>query len=255
MPQKGSIRSILGNILYPIFMFYLIQLIVYYLLAFIFDDISDMSLTLQFCACLAVTPYMLYLYKKHLFYRWIHKDDFKSRIRPVNLILCAVFGIFVAVFLNNLFNMIGLASVAGSYTEVENSFFTGRLIFELIALGIVTPAAEELMYRGVLFYYLKRTVKPVYAYLVSAFVFGLIHMNLVQFLYAFIFGLFLCLFADKLDTVLAPIIIHAAANLTSVISKELGIATMTGHLIYDCVILAILAVASGTIIRYIIQKM
>ncbi|MCR5271418.1 MAG: CPBP family intramembrane metalloprotease [Lachnospiraceae bacterium] len=256
MSDLSGIKNKLGKVIYPIFMFYLIQLVVYYIIAFIVGDLNDMSLALQFFAGLAVIPYLIYLYKKDTVYMWIHRDSFfkKNNSKVLDYFLCVLFGIMMAVFLNNLFNLTGLTKAATGYVSVQQSFFLGDVFFELLALGIVTPLAEELMYRGVLFGYLNRFSKRMEAYLVSAILFGFVHMNLVQFLYAFIFGMFLCLFVEKLDTVLASILIHSAANVTSVASSEYGILTMTSNLFGNLCILICLAIASGFIIRYIILK-
>nr|MCR5467857.1 CPBP family intramembrane metalloprotease [Lachnospiraceae bacterium] len=207
-----------------------------------------------FFACLAVSPYMYYMYKKHPFYRWIHLDeDPDKKRRNIGFLLCIVLGVLVSVFLNNLFNMLSLSEVATGYTSVAESFYTGRLLFELLALGVVSPIAEELMFRGVMFGYLRRSFPKWMAFVFSSLLFGLIHMNLIQFLYAFIFGFLLCVVIEELDTVVASILMHGSANMISIITQEMGISTITGKIPVDVAVLLILALVSGLIFRYIIR--
>ena len=53
--------------------------------------------------------------------------------------------------------------------------------------------------------------------LISSAIFGIIHGNLVQFIYAFLIGMILSFVYEKFKNIWAPIILHAGANLLSVL--------------------------------------
>lgn len=113
-----------------------------------------------------------------------------------------------------------LGDYSASYAEITKTFYTGRLLLEIFALCMVIPIVEELLYRGIVY---KRAVDWLgarYAAVVSALIFGLIHMNLVQFIYASLFGLLLAYFAEVTGNLTGAIAAHMAANLTSVLRTE-----------------------------------
>lgn len=58
------------------------------------------------------------------------------------------------------------------------------------------------------------------AILFSAVIFAIIHGNIVQFLYALVFGLLLSYVYESFESIKAPIILHASANLGSVLLTE-----------------------------------
>ena len=78
------------------------------------------------------------------------------------------------------------------------------------------------MYRGIVYGRLRRWLGAVPAMLLSALIFGLIHMNLAQFIYASLFGLILAFFVDRTGSILGAFAAHMAANLTSVLRVETG---------------------------------
>ncbi len=61
-------------------------------------------------------------------------------------------------------------------------------MLEILALCIVIPIVEELLYRGIVLQRCVAAFGERAAVFVSAAVFGLLHMNLAQFVYAAVFG-------------------------------------------------------------------
>lgn len=75
---------------------------------------------------------------------------------------------------------------------------------------------EELLFRGAVLGNLRRFGDKT-AILVSAFLFGIFHGNLIQAPFAFILGLYLGYVACKTENVVYPIFIHAANNAIAVV--------------------------------------
>ena len=63
--------------------------------------------------------------------------------------------------------------------------------------------------------------------ILSALFFGTVHGNLLQGLYAFIIGLLLAYVYERFHSILAPIAVHAGANILSVIATETEILDFT----------------------------
>ncbi|MCM1308299.1 MAG: CPBP family intramembrane metalloprotease [Butyrivibrio sp.] len=103
------------------------------------------------------------------------------------------------------------------YNEISGIIYTGPVWVLVLSIAVAAPILEELLYRGLIFKRLRAYLKPVPSMLISAFVFGIMHGNAVQFVYAFILGIFMAFVYEKFKTVYAPMIFHAGANLTSLV--------------------------------------
>ena len=75
------------------------------------------------------------------------------------------------------------------YTQAT-SYAMSRNVFGILSITIMAPLVEELLFRGAIQGPLMRIgVKPLYAILASSAIFGVIHMNPAQILFAFAIGL------------------------------------------------------------------
>ncbi|SKC07433.1 hypothetical protein SAMN06296386_11824 [Lachnospiraceae bacterium] len=129
------------------------------------------------------------------------------------LILMIPLGIAAAVALNQLAALLPLERWMPEYAEnIRPSMFRYSLIQGLLLYGVVTPVLEEVLFRWVLFGRLKVYVSAVAAAVVSSIIFGMYHGNVVQGVYAFIFGLLFCFVYWRTDLVLSSVIMHGAAN-------------------------------------------
>ena len=89
---------------------------------------------------------------------------------------------------------------------------TGPMSF--FTMVVAAPIFEELIFRGIILDGLLKKYTPVKAILVSALLFGLVHLNPWQFVTGFILGIFSGWVYYHSRSLLACIIIHATANLT-----------------------------------------
>ena len=86
----------------------------------------------------------------------------------------------------------------------------------LLCVAVLPGVVEEFIFRGLLYrQYRQRRVWP--AILASAFLFGLMHMNLNQFCYAFAIGILFCLVYEATGSLLAPMLMHMVYNGNSVV--------------------------------------
>lgn len=136
-----------------------------------------------------------------------------------------VCGGFMASFVANLAANV-FVSVFGSFgAELTQPDFSlpenpvGMfLYFIIITLG--AGIGEEILFRGALLGCLRK-YGDVSAIIISAFLFGAIHGNLIQMPFAFVLGLYLGYVAVKTRNLVYPMLVHAVNN---------GVATIVNYL-------------------------
>lgn len=139
------------------------------------------------------------------------------------------FRVYLLIF-PMMFGMMLIADVVTQQIPTTGKFF-GKLyemyqsqmdslavnnVVLIIMTVILAPILEEILFRGILLKgMINSNVKPKFAILISAFVFGAIHFYPWQFAGAFLLGLVLGLVYYKTKSLLMPILLHAFNNLLS----------------------------------------
>lgn len=137
--------------------------------------------------------------------------------QPVWILLLILLGAAASHGLNLLVSLFNINGIFGSYEAVQAEIFAPGAVWVIVRAVILAPIAEELVFRGLTFRRMREYTGFWPAALVSAALFGLYHMNLGQGIYAFIFGILLAAVYDRFQNLLAPVLIHFAANALSVI--------------------------------------
>ena len=119
----------------------------------------------------------------------------------------------MAVFFNVLFKYVGITQASESYDRVSQSQYSLPLWAGLFLYGLVTPLAEEIVHRGLIYNRLRRYFNLPAAMLFSPLIFAISHRNLPQFLYAFLMGLVICVIYEKYGAFIFPVLFHMAANI------------------------------------------
>lgn len=130
-------------------------------------------------------------------------------------VLLAMAAVGAVLGLNLLFHLTGLTGNSSAYQTVAKQQYSASLWVGLICYGIITPMAEELLFRGILYGYLRRMFKLLPAAVISAVLFGIYHGNLVQGLYAFVMGCLIVYAYEYFGDFRAAVGVHMAANLTA----------------------------------------
>lgn len=86
---------------------------------------------------------------------------------------------------------------------------------QLLLIAVIPAIVEEFIFRG-LFYGSYRRRNVICAALMSGLLFGLAHLNLNQFAYAFIMGIAFCLLYEVSGNILLPVISHFAINANTI---------------------------------------
>lgn len=140
---------------------------------------------------------------------------------PVVWFSVIVLAIVGSQFLNDLIIVFHLNEIFSSYQDLVSDTMMGQPMWILfLAVGILAPIAEELIFRGLVFRRMKDSMKPIAAIILSSLFFGLYHGNMVQFLYASLLGIVLAIIYNRTGTLWTAIVAHMAANLWSMFGGE-----------------------------------
>ena len=88
----------------------------------------------------------------------------------------------------------------------------------LISIGIFGPFVEEVVFRGVILQSYQRTGRIIGSIILSAVLFGLIHLNFNQFAYGAVMGIMLALLVEATGSVWSSFIAHGIFNSIEVIA-------------------------------------
>ena len=92
-----------------------------------------------------------------------------------------------------------------------------KLAYLVVFAVVITPVAEEFVFRGMLYPFIKQLVRPGLAALGVSLFFAAIHVNAPAFVPLLVFGLALTWLYEKTDCLLAPIVAHAAFNAANIV--------------------------------------
>ncbi|MBR6627763.1 MAG: HAD hydrolase-like protein [Lachnospiraceae bacterium] len=124
-----------------------------------------------------------------------------------------------------LTSLLALTGLSGSaeYKVVAESQFGGNVLLGILCFGLITPVAEELMFRGVIYNTIREVMGRKISCLLTAVLFGLYHGNTTQALYAFAMGVFFVYAYEYFGSFKWPVILHMLVNTVAYLLSALGI--------------------------------
>lgn len=131
------------------------------------------------------------------------------------LLKLAVLGIFVQFAISFLLNLVYIVrpDVMQNYTKVMESLGSGNpSLFSVVYVVITAPIVEEMLMRGLCLVILRKEFPFWVANIIQAFYFGVIHLNLVQGIYAFLLGMVLGAVVKRYGTLKASMYLHFVIN-------------------------------------------
>lgn len=157
-----------------------------------------------------------------IFYFWYQKIKGYSVIIPKLLTvkgfsLLLVLGIACQLFVSGLLSILKpfFEKSFIDYGNTLEGIFTGNIYLVLFYVIILAPVTEELIFRGVMYNLLNKSLPFIGVNLMQAAAFGIYHWNLVQGVYAFFIGLLLGWIRYNFKGMLAPILLHVFINASS----------------------------------------
>jgi len=148
-------------------------------------------------------------------------------------------------YLMDLINYL-FPSFGSSYEELENMLVSGGFVTVFLSTCILAPIVEEIMFRGLILNNLLSKRNVWYSIILSALLFGLIHMNLLQGTNAFILGIALAIVFVKTRNIYACMLGHFLNNFISIIGSYTNFPSIT----YDIINIVILIISIYPIIIF-----
>lgn len=137
--------------------------------------------------------------------------------------------ILLAYLFMPLMAMLNLLSMQLSENHV-NSMILGMMEnpywINLFFVAILPALSEEFIFRGI-FFHTYREAGILKGAIFSGMLFGLIHLNLNQFSYAFVMGIIFAFLIEATGSIFAPIIFHFIINGNSITLATLSIKLMS----------------------------
>ena len=223
MKTTGAYK--IWRIIYPIGIYYVVSSLAYFFLTLLLGAGEESYMLRQMLCAAATIPFVWMHYGQD---RAARETVYGRRgIRPDARFFCTVAGSLLAgaslgMAVNNVIAMTPLIEASAGFQSANQAFFAGGVVFELLGSCLVIPIAEELLFRGVVYKRLKLYFGVTPALIGSALIFGIMHVNLVQFLYAAVIGLFLAFVLEKTGKLSMAVFGHIAANLAAVLRTETG---------------------------------
>ena len=159
-------------------------------------------------------------------------------------------------------NSISMLFVDNAVASISDQLVELPMEVMLVSIGLFGPFVEEIVFRGVLFQSYKRSGRIIASMVLSAVLFGMMHLNFNQFAYGAVMGFMFCLIVEATGSVLSSFIAHAVFNSFEVITMyniDLGgaedIATETSDLVLYIGVYFVLSVIFTAIALCIVYKM
>ncbi|WP_371804445.1 lysostaphin resistance A-like protein [Candidatus Lokiarchaeum ossiferum] len=117
-----------------------------------------------------------------------------------------IFGILIMMPFSQFWNILFNESVF-SKENLSTVFW-----IELLVIGFVAPISEELFFRGFVYSSIRNKVGVTKGVILSAFIFGIVHLSILQGLLAFIISIPLAYLYEKSKSLYVPIFLHVLSN-------------------------------------------
>lgn len=137
----------------------------------------------------------------------------KIQITDALLAVVMTYLFYPLLVVMNLLTMFFVDNATAQMTTVMQE---QNILWNMLFIAVLPACVEEFVFRGMLYQtYRKSSLWK--GILLSAFLFGCMHMNFNQFLYTFVFGIILAMTVEATGSILTSMICHFILNLNSVL--------------------------------------
>jgi len=140
-------------------------------------------------------------------------------LKPLDALLALLFG-YSLIPLMMLLNYISMLFSTNKVQEMTGALMEYPFLVQIFFVAVIPAFVEEFVFRGV-FYHSYRKNGILGAALLSGFIFGIVHLNINQFVYAFVLGAILALLVEATGSMLTSMIAHFAINTYSIITLQM----------------------------------
>ena len=227
---------------------------------FYFKHVFYPALELVFSLVCLIVPFLVLLALKKSYKREDKEIRFLS-VRPVSLfdtltyVSLGFVGVYAGSYMTSMttafFNGLGITLIERDYSIPEHPI---GIFISFVTMALIAGIFEELLFRGAVLSYLRR-YGDLFAVLVSAFLFAVLHRNLIQLPYTFALGVIMGLVAVKSENIIYSMIIHILNNtlaFASMLLEELGLesANAVFNAVYS---IGVMALGALGILLYVVK--
>lgn len=134
--------------------------------------------------------------------------------RRLSVAAVGTLAVSMALGINILFSLLHVTELSESFAHVAGQQYLVPVWQGLLLFGVISPLAEELVFRSVIYNRLKRYFPVWIAILTSAFLFGGYHGNIVQGIYGFLMGAVIAWLYELTGNFRVPVVFHSLANIS-----------------------------------------
>jgi len=134
-----------------------------------------------------------------------------KKVKISTIFLAVLYTILVEPAMT-VMNLISMLFTENTVLGVQDQLFAVSFPVAFLVIAILGPFGEELFYRGILMGSYRKAAGAGKAILLSALLFGLMHMNLNQLSYAIVVGVLFGLLAEASGSMWPGFVAHACIN-------------------------------------------
>lgn len=124
----------------------------------------------------------------------------------------------VAFPITSFLNSLTMLFTENAILEISDEILQLPFLLIFFFMAVYGPLSEELAFRGVIFHGYLQSGSRLKAILLSSLLFGMAHMNLNQFVYAFVLGILMALLVEATGSIVSAFVFHILFNSFSVIN-------------------------------------
>lgn len=175
------------------------------------------------------------------------RDMYLTHLKPdprSTYVMLAAAALGLSQGLQMLLTLSGMTARSESFQMVAKSQADCALWIAVLFYALISPTAEELLFRGVVYGYVRRFFDIRTAVVGSAVLFGIYHRNIVQAVYAVVMGYFIAYAYEYFGSFKVPLLLHMGINLLTVIFSYSGLSG-SGFVCWPvCIVFLILGIVS-----------
>lgn len=236
VPRQEKLWMKLWRIFYPVGLHYLLTSAVYEtatILLELYQVYVEKNLSAVLLAerqrmaqlpCLGISSVLLLLFLRKFYQTdetrrrlgYLGKSHEKQTVTGGMWAAASVLGAASSQCFNDLLEMTGINGRFAGYAQEASQVYSGHsLLILAVVTGLLTPAAEELIFRGLIQKRIRDYLGTRWAVVLSALIFGLYHGYVSQVIFGVCVGLFLGLVLERTNQLLLVMVIHMVSNLWS----------------------------------------
>ena len=236
VPRQEKLWMKLWRIFYPVGLHYLLTSAVYEtatILLELYQVYVEKNLSAVLLAerqrmaqlpCLGISSVLLLLFLRKFYQTdetrrrlgYLGKPHEKQTVTGGMWAAAAVLGAASSQCFNDLLEMTGINGRFAGYAQEASQVYSGHsLLILAVVTGLLTPAAEELIFRGLIQKRIRDYLGTRWAVVLSALIFGLYHGYVSQVIFGVCVGIFLGLVLERTNQLLLVMVIHMVSNLWS----------------------------------------